>query len=411
MVSNAIPVHTLEARLKRAIRRHLDSLGFLRAADGQLTLSNTSKETYRQLHQAQRSDVLRTQREFIGEAWDEVSMYFANGCEVNPEKITPWLELVEPSTWQSRLFRLACLTWSVPVSGGYGRRLRFLVWDLWNGRLIGIIGLTDPVFNLTARDKYIEWNAKDRQTRLINMLDAFVLGALPPYNRLLGGKLVASLVKTTEVIEAFRKKYAHAPGTISGKPRAAHLVAVTTTSALGKSSLYNRLKLNGEAIYQRIGFTRGWGHFHVPDELFSEVREYLRSIGDKYADNHRFGDGPNWKLRALRQAFERLGIRPDLLRHGIAREVFFCSLSSNALNVLRGESAEPDYAAARCVSEMGELARRRWIEPRAKAIHGIRDWVRTSLREALGLSAALSLSWGEDQHSGRLSYGVSKLRS
>ena len=411
MASNVIPIPTLEARLKRAIRHHLDSLGFLRSADGQLALSSTAKETYRHLHHAQRRDILRVKHKFISDAWDEVSMYFANGCEVDPERIAPRLELIEPSTWQSRLFRLACLTWSVPVSGGYGRRLRFLVWDEWNGRLIGVIGLTDPVFNLSARDKYIGWNAKDRAIRLINMLDAFVLGALPPYNLLLGGKLVASLVKTTEVVAAFKKKYARALGTISGKPRDANLVAVTTTSALGKSSLYNRLKLERKFIFQRIGFTQGWGHFHVPDELFLGIREYLRSLGDEYADNHRFGDGPNWKLRALRRAFEHLGIRPDLLRHGIAREVFFCSFAPNALHILRGESTEPDYAAIRCVGEMGELARRRWIEPRAKVSQGAREWVRSNLKEALGLNAAPPLAPAKKQVSGRVSYGVSKLRS
>ena len=67
-----------------------------------------------------------------------------------------------------------------------------------------------------------------------------MLGALPPYSQLLGGKLVASLIKTREVVDAFTKRYNDSTGLISGQKKKARLVAVTTTSALGRSSVYNR---------------------------------------------------------------------------------------------------------------------------------------------------------------------------
>jgi Domain of unknown function (DUF4338) len=73
-------------------------------------------------------------------------------------------------------------------------------------KLIGIIALTDPVFNLTVRDSLIGWSSKDRKQRLAFMLDAHVLGAVPPYNTLLGGKLVACLVRSTDVRDIFRAK-------------------------------------------------------------------------------------------------------------------------------------------------------------------------------------------------------------
>ena len=78
---------------------------------------------------------------------------------------------------------LASLTWSVPVSNGFGRRLRYLVWDESNGKLMGLIAIGDPVFNLAARDKLIGWTSKDRNSRLVNIMDAYVLGAIPPYNQ------------------------------------------------------------------------------------------------------------------------------------------------------------------------------------------------------------------------------------
>jgi hypothetical protein len=58
------------------------------------------------------------------------------------------------------------------VSAGFGRRLRYLVWDKGHNKLLGIIGLGDPVFNLKARDDVINWNVKDRGRHLVNVLDA-----------------------------------------------------------------------------------------------------------------------------------------------------------------------------------------------------------------------------------------------
>jgi hypothetical protein len=95
------------------------------------------------------------------------------------------------------------LTWSVPVSNGFGRRLRYLVWDKQNEKLLGIIAIGDPIFNLSVRDNHIDWNVEDGGKRLVNMMDAYVFGALPPYNMLLGGKLVACLLRTRDIYDDF----------------------------------------------------------------------------------------------------------------------------------------------------------------------------------------------------------------
>jgi len=67
-------------------------------------------------------------------------------------------------------------------------------------------------------------------------MDAYVLGALPPYNTLLRGKLVACLIRSSDV----------------------------------------------------------YG---------------LRENGHSYADLHRFGEGPNWRLRTTRAALAWLTTR------------------------------------------------------------------------------------------------------
>lgn len=212
---HSIPLLTLESRIKRQLRCHLKSLGFQRQGDGSLAPPCDSKAAIRETHRLQREERLAREGRFVDVTWPELRGYFASGIDVEPQRITPRLEIISGDTWQSRLFRLASLTWSVPVSQGYGRRMRFLVWDDSNGKLIGLIGLGDPVFNLKARDQFIDWDAEARRQRLANVLDAFVLGALPPYNMLLGGKLVACLVRTREMRDAFAERYAGSKGLIS----------------------------------------------------------------------------------------------------------------------------------------------------------------------------------------------------
>jgi len=182
------------ANLKRKVRRHLLSLGFQKSEkDGHLVVSGTGKDVIRALHLAQRNARLRDNRDFIDKHLPLLQQHFASGSDVDPARISPSLERISSDTWQSNLFRLASLTWAVPVSNGFGRRLRYLVWDKHNKKLIGLIAIGDPVFNLAVRDKHVGWDLDARTERLVDILDAYVLGAVPPYNMLLGGKLVASL--------------------------------------------------------------------------------------------------------------------------------------------------------------------------------------------------------------------------
>lgn len=394
-MARIIPALSAEATLKRRVRSHLRTLGFSKDAFGHLVPPVSSKESIRALHRVQRRERLRIQREFIKDHLKSLRRYFASGAEIEPSRVAPCLELVESGTWQSDLFRLATLSWSVPVSAGFGRRLRYLVWDSQNGKLIGVIALGDPVFNLKARDDLIGWSAKDRASRLVGIMDAYVLGALPPYSQLLGGKLVSCLIRTKDVRDDFLKKYAHTRGIISGKRKKARLVMVTTSSSLGRSSIYNRLRLDGKEYFAPIGFTGGWGHFHVPDSLFASLRDYLRDADHKYVDGHKFGQGPNWRLRTIRAAFDSLGFDADMLRHGIQRELFVCRLATNAENVLRGASTHAVYRHLKTVEEVGALARDRWLVGRAERMPDFRHWQVEEFEKLLssrmnGMSGAIS---------------------
>ena len=384
MNQTVIKLGSREAILKKKIRRHLRTLGFQKSIDGTLEVEGSGKNVIRALHGPQREARLRANNDFLHRCAPRLIRHFAAGKEVHPASISPFLERVSADTWQSDLFRLASLTWSVPVSNGFGRRLRYLVWDKRNEKLIGLIAIGDPVFNLSVRDNLIGWNASDRGARLVNVMDAYVLGAVPPYNALLGGKMVACLIRTREVYDDFRRTYGSTTGIISQRNKRARLLAVTTSSSMGRSSVYNRLKLGGMQYFHSIGYTGGWGHFHIPDDLFVELRAYLRQIGHPYADHHRFGEGPNWRLRTTRAALKELGFRDDLLRHGIQREVFICQLASNAVELLRTGKGRPDLTSILSVSEVVRLARERWMLPRSERRPDYQQWTSDDLARLFG---------------------------
>lgn len=360
-----VNVNLREARLKKKVREHLQSLGFTKSDAGALQAPGNTKEVIRTLHSAQRAERLAANQNFITLKSSKLLKFFASGKDVIPDKISPVLERVSSGTWQGDLFRLAALTWSVPVSNGFGRRLRYLVWDESNGKLMGLIAIGDPVFNLAVRDRLIGWSTEDRSSRLVNVMDAYVLGALPPYNFLLGGKLVACLLRSRELYDDFARVYGNSVGVISQKKKRARLLAITTTSSMGRSSVYNRLKLDGIQYMEPIGYTGGWGHFHIPDSLFIELRDYLRDMDHRYADHHMFGNGPNWRLRTMKAALNALGFRDDMMKHGIQREVFISQLADNATNILQTGRGKPDLTSLLSAKDIAERATERWMIPRS----------------------------------------------
>lgn len=369
-----------EAALKRALRSHLRNLGFAKDESGDLVLPGVGKDVIRKMHRCQRRERLASSQRFLERALPRALPYFASGNELDPRAIALRLKPVRTGTPEADMFRVATLTWSVPVSVGFGRRMRYLVWDEGHDRLAGIIALGDPVYNLSVRDNLIDWTVHDRAQRLVGILDAYVLGAVPPYNLLLGGKAVACLIRSRDVFDDFHRSYGETVGVISGRAKHASLVAVTTTSSMGRSSVYNRLRLEGTDYFESIGFTEGWGHFHITDTLFERMRFFLRERNHAYADKHKFGEGPNWRLRTIRAALGALNFNENILRHGIKREVFISKLAANAFDVLRTGAEAPDVSGLRTVAEIADLARDRWIVPRAdRGEINYRAWQRDTI--------------------------------
>ena len=358
----------LVASLRLQLMQHLSDLNLQAHSDG-----NGTKDQVRASHGAHRAEYIAREKKSLRVRARHLVVRLALGHEVVPELITPEIVPVIAGSENALLFRLVTTMWSVPVSAGYGRRMRFLINDKSNGKLIGVLALGDPVFNLKVRDKWIDWTVEQRKNGLVNVMDAYVVGAVPPYSQLLSGKLITSLIGSAEVGRMFKRRYAKSRGIISGQRKNPRLALVTITSALGRSSMYNRVKLPGILELEKIGYTNGWGHFHVPNQIFSDMRTLLSLDEHKYADGHKFGSGPNWRMRVIRKSLSLAGLDENLLRHGIEREVFAMPLARNWRSFLKGESRI--YGSERPPADaISKACLGRWILPRSERKPEYRDW-------------------------------------
>ena len=365
--------------LKRMVLRSLREQGFRIRRGMLLPPTDQSKPNLRQLHETAVAHKLEKSKPGLIKYQEDLVQSIASGSEVVPGEIHPVLVQVQPGSRDELLFRYATLNWSIPVSSGYGRRLRFLVMDAQNDKLIGIIGLGDPIFSLGARDDWIGWNKEDRQERLHHIMEAFVLGAVPPYSHLLCGKLVAMLAASNEVREAFQSKYTGHSSVIRQRTFAGQLVSITTSSALGRSSIYNRLRFRDRKMFHNVGFTQGSGEFHFANGLYVALHDYAVRHCEPTAKSHLWGIGFRSRRETVKKSLQTLGLPSVWLYHGIKREIFVIPLAQNAKQFLRGEDSEPIWYD-QPVEELFEWFRDRWLLRRAEWDRRYLDYDRHSFR-------------------------------
>ena len=178
-----------------------------------------------------------------------------------------------------------------------------------------------------------------------NIMDLGVCGSIAPYNELIGGKLIAALMGSTEVRTLFKSRYNGKkykfPSIIAssskGKAvfRDANLMCLTTTSLYGvASSQYNKIKflkrdfpeLETDIIWMEAKKdkesqkTKGQGVYHFSNQT-SKLLSILTLKKRKYVEvNHKFGEGTSPKLRKM-----RIGINCliDYNKSNIQLETFF----------------------------------------------------------------------------------------
>jgi hypothetical protein len=220
----------------------------------------------------------------------------------------------------------------------------------------------------------------------IDMMDITVCGAVAPYNRLLGGKLVCLLLTSPEVVAHYNRRYGEQESVIASSMKGASvcrtpkLVFLGTTSLYGVgSSQYNRLKVPCEAVggrtgekleYRRLGLSKGFGSFHFSRTTLELVNVLSARRVEGRRVNSIFGEGVNPLMRKIREALDELGLPSDkVLNHGNPRVVYGVALARNFRDVLLGIENEPRYlmplrAGSRGTESLAAYWRQRWLVPR-----------------------------------------------
>ena len=342
---------------------------------------------FREAHARSTQAQLTQAQKWIRKAWQSRKDKFADGSEVDPARINPQLIPVVTKEHQD-LFRLARYHWSMPYSKGYGRRLRFLIIDQSNDKLIGILGLQSAPIDFAPRDSRIDY-PQGRKTEMVNQtMDAFTLGAVPPYNRLLGGKLIVCAAASREIADAYREKYACVTTLIASRNLPAELALITTTSAFGRSSIYNRVFYHDDVkrrlLCQPLGNTKGYGTFHLQG-VYPEIKKFLLQIG--HADvNNGFGKGRSTGPKPVTKNVSRtlgiLGIPHRSLQHGIPRPAYAIPLCRNPWDYLSGNDAAPDYYDTPFAT-LAQYWKQRWLLPRAERITDWRKWQKSELYDSI----------------------------
>lgn len=248
-----------------------------------------------------------------------------------------------------------------------------------------------------------------------SMMEIVVCGAVAPYNYLLGGKLVAMLITSPQVIRDYQLRYGCQSSTIASQiagreiMRPARLVYLGTSSLYAGSidklrdeaskkgsqngefrpvsaSQYNRvhipasiLKRSGAIRYECIGMTEGFGVIHFS----KDTREILENLDvilhHAKRVNSIFGEGTSPRLRKIRQGISLLGLDSRFLIHGQSRLVYGIKLAHNTERYLNGYDDEPEY--------IFPITKDPEASSRHVASHWIQRWLCSRINHAESLKA------------------------
>jgi len=160
----------------------------------------------------------------------------------------------------------------------------------------------------------------DRGLRRIMDLASVI--ALPPYNLLFGGKLIAALAFSNTVAREIRRRYG------------SDLLGVVATSATGlHCAILNRIGLKSGGLFRRIGQTSGYSTLFASQSTLSVARHFLPDFIS--APQGKFSTSVR-PLHVLRVAMRACGISPDqILRSAYPKGVYFGAIADEHISALR----------------------------------------------------------------------------
>jgi hypothetical protein len=222
------------------------------------------------------------------------------------------------------------------------------------------------------------------------MMNIQVCGAIPPYNHILGGKLVAMALTGPEVIDSYRSKYegytSKIASAMKGEPVVKNNeVAFLDTTGLFKvgSAQYDRVRVpapSGQIEYEEAGTTAGYGSVQFGASARKRLSQVTEIVENRKAVKGRFGEGVAPKMRKIRRGIENLGLDGELLKHESPRVIYTVPLASDFREFLFGLTDEPDYFwlfddVAEEQQQVYDHWKSRWVSKRVQ-----KDWVLEDIR-------------------------------
>lgn len=252
------------------------------------------------------------------------------------EALEPYIEMVEQGNASANeMWTLVRrLIHTMEFTANPGRNIKFYAKDKITGKILGVISLGSDVTSLGARDTFIGWTKdnkfKDGKLKHTS-IGTTICCAQPLGYNFLGGKLVAALVTSSVVRDAWKKLYGQT------------LVGLSTTSLYGIHSMYNSIPL-----WKTLGESKGKIALKPDDSTYEVWHEWLkenRSDEYKTATTQKEGvAGPptGVKQKIINMIFKVVGVKSATYMHGFKRGIYFADMYENGKEFLRGEIEEKD---------------------------------------------------------------------
>ena len=219
-----------------------------------------------------------------------------------------------------------------------------------------------------------------------NLLEITTCGAVAPYNRMLGGKLVALLLLSPQVAADNNRRYGNEPAIIRSQLKNDRVVPDNTLVWLGTTSLfshgssqYERLRLPAGVIapgqeeirYRHLGETSGYGTVQFADETVRVLDTVMRRRRGYRDVNGVFGEGASPRMRKLRSGLDAIGFNANLtMLHHQGRRIYGVPLFAGAGAYLCGLDPDvPDHIRSpeplvEASERIADFWRCRWLSRR-----------------------------------------------
>lgn len=225
-----------------------------------------------------------------------------------------------------------------------------------------------------------------------SVADISICGAIPPYNPLRVGKLMAMLTMSKAVSDSWENKYRDVESVISSEvagrriTRDSPFAAMSTTGLYGRGNIqYDRVRV-GEGVasrrMQNVGETgegegekrRGPSTLTISRNTWQLIDAYCEMHGVGAGTSGRFGEGTSARIRQLQAVrMSVLSVLPDvaegklwdkIVLNPFSRSVHVCLLSKRSVRYLLGVDSKLRHVAPPLsVAEIVSHWKSRWLAP------------------------------------------------